>query len=94
MPFSISFGNYVRTVPKDKVIELPPFNMGSLPQGLDIPALTPPPGVASNFIDRQSRGSDLIITSAICLTLMSLLVMIRFYTKIYIKHKLGWDDCK
>ncbi|KAL8654919.1 MAG: hypothetical protein Q9226_003243 [Calogaya cf. arnoldii] len=56
------------------------------------PALPPPPGVRSNFDNPVTRGPDVVIASSICLTLMLSLVVMRFYTKIAIKRKLGWDD--
>ena len=58
------------------------------------PALTAPTGVTSNFVNPESRGSILIVASTICLTFMMLFVVMRLYTKICIKHSLGWDDCE
>lgn len=58
------------------------------------PALLPPKGVESNFVNPYSIGPVLTRLSAIFLALMSLCVLIRFYTKIFIKHSWGWDDCE
>lgn len=58
------------------------------------PALFPPKGVESNFVNPYSIGPILTRLSAIFLALMSLCVLIRFYTKIFIKHSWGWDDCE
>lgn len=59
-----------------------------------LPALFPPTGVTSNFVDPISRGKDLIVTSALCITLMVVCIAIRFYTKLRIKNAWGWDDCE
>ncbi|KAL8719428.1 MAG: hypothetical protein Q9225_003571 [Loekoesia sp. 1 TL-2023] len=58
----------------------------------NLPALLPPPGETSNFEDPYSRGPDVVIASAICLALMLSMVLLRFYTKLCIKHIWGWDD--
>lgn len=60
----------------------------------NFPALQPPPGVQSNFDNPLTRGPDVVIASSICLALMLSLVVIRFYTKIAIKRRFGWDDCE
>ena len=59
-----------------------------------IPALFPPNGVESNFFNPYSIGPRLTTLSAIFLALMCLCVLIRFYTKIFIKHSWGLDDCE
>lgn len=59
-----------------------------------IPAMFPPDGVESNFVNPYSNGPKLTRLSAIFLALMGLCVLIRFYTKIFIKHSWGWDDCE
>ena len=64
------------------------------PREFIIPALYPPPGVTPNFRTSESRGSKIIVTSAICLTLMTAFVCMRFYTKIHIKRMVAWDDCE
>ena len=61
---------------------------------LNIPALLPPPGVIPNFINPPSLDLELLIASIVCLTFMGLFAGMRFYTKIAIKNRLGWDDCK
>ena len=61
--------------------------------GVTLPALFPPPGVTSNFVNPETRGPALVVTSAICITLMVVCVAVRFYTKIHIKKTWGWDDC-
>ncbi|CAL8574676.1 hypothetical protein XPA_000631 [Xanthoria parietina] len=58
----------------------------------NFPALQPPPGVQPNFDNPLTRGPDVVIASSICLALMLSLVVMRFYTKIAIKRRFGWDD--
>lgn len=57
------------------------------------PALIPPHGEHSNFVNPYSRGPEVVIASSICLALMLSMVIMRFFTKIHIKHRWGWDDC-
>ena len=64
------------------------------PKSFHLPAHLPPPGVKSNFIDPVTRAPDLVATSVLCLSVMVVCVAIRFYTKLHIKHKWGWDDCR
>lgn len=59
-----------------------------------IPAMGPPNGVESNFVNPYSIGPKLTTLSVIFLVLMGLCVLIRFYTKIFIKHSWGLDDCE
>ena len=58
-----------------------------------IPALLPPPGITTNFNHPLSHAEHLIIACAICLPAMLVSVTVRFYTKLYIKHVWGLDDC-
>ncbi|KAL8955203.1 MAG: hypothetical protein Q9193_006853 [Seirophora villosa] len=58
----------------------------------NISALPPPTGELSNFESPYSRAVDAVIAPAICLALMLSMVIIRFYTKIFIKRTSGWDD--
>ncbi|MCJ1432718.1 hypothetical protein MMC27_002075 [Xylographa pallens] len=57
-----------------------------------IPALAPPAGTESNFIDPQTAASSLIAVNAIFLPLMLIAVVIRIYAKSCIVHAMGWDD--
>ena len=65
-----------------------------VPTAFQLPALLPPPGVQSNFVDPVTRARDLVVTSVIGITLMVICVAIRFYTKLGVKKAWGWDDCK
>lgn len=58
-----------------------------------MPALSPPPGVESNFENPQSRSSLTVIPSAAIVGITIILVFTRMYTKVYILKSVGWDDC-
>ena len=60
----------------------------------DIPVLAPPPGVRSNFDNPHSLDVDLIAVNAVFLPLMAVSVGIRLYTRVFIAHAPGWDDCE
>lgn len=56
--------------------------------------MVPPQRVESNFVNPFSIGPRLTILSVVFLVLMGLCVLIRFYTKIFIKDSWGLDDCE
>ena len=58
-------------------------------------ALPPPPGVEPNFINPSDQYAGNIALHATCLTLVTLLVAMRLYTRIRItKANLGVEDCQ
>lgn len=58
-------------------------------------SMSPPAGVEPNLVDPPSQLSNNIALHTICLTLITVLVAIRLYTRIAInKMKLGLDDCE
>lgn len=59
-----------------------------------VPAVTPPPGVISNFEDPPSKAHIIHIVMSVCLGLVTLLVAVRIYTRACISKPLWWDDCK
>ena len=72
-----------------------------VPQGLDptllsnltsVPVLAPPPGLASNFNDPGTRAQVLIVTGTVLTLFMSLSVVARICTKLWINKRAGWDD--
>jgi len=73
-----------------------PDVLANLPPSLlrEIPALQPPPGVESNFLnpERRSQGIQSVATFLLCL--ITLMFAIRIYTKSFIIRKASWDDCK
>lgn len=73
------------------------MDLSLYPNGADlsnIPALSPPAGIMSNFIDPANRANITIIPCAGIVAVMILFVFLRMYTKIYITGSTGWDDCE
>lgn len=73
------------------------MDLSLYPEGADlskIPALSPPPGIVSNFVNPVNRANITIIPCAGIVAVMILFVFLRMYTKMYITHSIGWDDCK
>lgn len=60
----------------------------------NLPALQPPAGVESNFINPEDRGYIQNIVSTVLFCFMVILFANRFYTKLYVIRKVSWDDCK
>lgn len=58
------------------------------------PALSPPPGVTSNFIDPPSRKLNLIVLESVFVPLMLQAVLVRIYVRGRITKRWEWDDCK
>lgn len=59
-----------------------------------VPGLPPPAGITSNFFNPESRSLMIIVTSILCLVLITLISSLRFYTNIWIKRSLKADDSK
>lgn len=58
-------------------------------------SIPPPPGVEPNFIDPYDHMTENIALHTVLLTLTTLAVGMRLYTRLRItKAKLGVDDCK
>lgn len=62
-------------------------------QCLLFPIALPPPGVIPNFTHPQSRAWESYLTVTSCLSLMVTFVVLRFYSRKYIKRSLDTDDC-
>lgn len=58
------------------------------------PALAPPPGVTSNFVNPESLLTYVIVTIALCLTLTTVTIGLRIFTKVHIAKAMHWDDCE
>lgn len=61
---------------------------------LDGPAMEPPPGGTSNFIDPPILMVPYVITLVLCLIMSTLALAMRLYTKFCIIRKNGWEDCE
>lgn len=66
--------------------------MATLEQILEGPGLEPPPGVLPNFIDPQSQSAANLACNIICLTVATICVAIRIYTRFVITKSHGWED--
>ena len=64
------------------------------PAALEGPAMKPPPGVTPNLVDPYNQGPTLIVVGSILISLMTVFVLARGYTKYRIFRKTSWDDCK
>ena len=69
----------------------PPAN---LPQEIwnTTPALKPPPGLKSNFLDPEDRGPKFITAATAMITVMVLFYFNRVYTKLVLLRKVSRDD--
>lgn len=57
-----------------------------------IPVFPPPPGMVSNFSDPHTYGKESVATHVILLSLATIAVLVRLYTRGWIKGKLRADD--
>ena len=78
----------LETLSPTELFKLPPSVLDSLP------ALSPPPGVESNFVNPEDRGYILKSVATVLFCFMVCFFANRVYTKLFIIRKLGWDDCK
>ena len=56
-----------------------------------IDALPPLPGL---IVDRPNQMQSTIALHATYLTIVTLCVSMRIYTRHFISHQQGWDECK
>ncbi|MCJ1469836.1 hypothetical protein MMC07_008478 [Pseudocyphellaria aurata] len=52
----------------------------------------PPPGVTPNFVDPYSLQRFFILTFVMCVTVTTIFIFVRAYTKIYIIKSHEWED--
>jgi len=67
---------------------LTPADMDTTPAGV------PPPGVVPNLANPPWDGYIFIIVGSIVMAIMYITAALRLYTKIYIRRRIGADDCK
>lgn len=67
-----------------------------LPLGLrlELPALSAPLGVKYNFVNPSNLQTEFYIDLVLCLTISSLAVGMRIWTKARLIKKFGKEDCK
>jgi len=56
------------------------------------PGLAPPPGVVPNFVDPYTLQPTIIGSGVVCLTVATIAVWMRMYTKLIIIKSAGWED--
>ena len=84
---SIRMAN-LQTLSPDEVAKLPLSVLNTLP------ALLPPVGVKSNFINPEDIGYVHVSVATVLFCLMVCFFATRVYTKLFIIRKMGWDDCE
>ncbi|CAG8952740.1 hypothetical protein HYFRA_00008984 [Hymenoscyphus fraxineus] len=58
----------------------------------NIPALPPPKGVTSNFVNPESRATEARAAIYLCLSLMVISVLLRVYARLRVSRSFGADD--
>lgn len=58
-----------------------------------IPAMSPPPGKTSNFVDPEYQGTKFIVVNCIFLPLAVLALAVRTWTRVCIVRNFQADDC-
>ena len=61
---------------------------------LNGPAGTPPAGVRPDFINPPNLDVFVTLTVAICVSLATLALLIRMYTKVYLVRLTAYEDCE
>jgi len=61
---------------------------------VNVPALTPPPGVNPNFTNPERQTFRFNVSGAVLLGIMVFFLCSRLYTKCFIRRKATWDDCE
>lgn len=77
----------------------PTYVVMATPAELDLllrsPAIPPPPGVTPNLVDPPVYGFETwLVTASVSLTVTTILVVIRVYTRLYVSRNHAWEDCK
>ncbi|MCJ1395154.1 hypothetical protein MMC18_008035 [Xylographa bjoerkii] len=56
------------------------------------PLSAPPPGVIPNFTHPESIASEIYVAAGVCMPLVLLFAVVRYYAKIVVMKKWAWDD--
>ncbi|CAG8982005.1 hypothetical protein HYALB_00004874 [Hymenoscyphus albidus] len=56
------------------------------------PAITPPPGVVSNFLDPENHGAAQVKATSVMLAVVLVFFLNRVYVKLFLTKKVTWDD--
>ena len=63
------------------------------PDILNQPILPPPPGKVPNFLNPPSTAKAVYVAAGICLPLILLFAVLRYFAKFKILKRKTWDDC-
>ncbi|KAL8908195.1 MAG: hypothetical protein Q9171_005548 [Xanthocarpia ochracea] len=66
--------------------------MDSAQSMMNLPAMEPPVGVTSDFVDPVSHDRSTIAFHTTLISLMTIFMAMRLYTRHFINHWLAWDD--
>lgn len=62
---------------------------------LQSPTIPPPPGVTPNLVNPPAYGVDeWTFSASVCLSVTTLIVAIRVYTRLCLSRTRLWEDCK
>lgn len=61
---------------------------------LNGPAVEPPAGVTPNFVDPPNREATIFPIMALCLTIATLAVLVRLYSKLFLLRSVAYEDCE
>lgn len=59
-----------------------------------IPAMSPPAGQTSNFIDPPYIGTKFLVVNCVFLPIAAIALLIRTWTRLFIVRSFRWDDCE
>lgn len=59
-----------------------------------IPAMAPPAGQASNFVDPPYTGTKLLVVNCVFLPLALIALGVRTWTRAFVVRSFRWDDCE
>lgn len=74
--------------PKMSLVGIPPEELPV------IPALAPPNGTTSNFVNPENRADAYIAVAGVFIGPAAVSVMLRLYVRIAIQKTPWWDDCR
>ena len=60
----------------------------------NVSTVPPPPGVVPNFVDPVSLQRYDVLTQSVCLSVATVFVLMRLYTKVVVLRNPWWDDCE
>lgn len=52
-----------------------------------------PPGAVIDYVHGPSRGGNILVASGLTIAAAFIAVIIRIFTKLFVTHSPGWDDC-